>query len=265
MGLAAGGDAARGKPVMKLTVQFADGTSEEHVLQNAEHFADALRARDVPLQRRCGRLHRPWPAPLLRAEPRQEGAALEIVLESYDNDIVPTTVAITAGDEPVAPRGSVERVTAPQAAPAPVPRRSRPKAGGKGDAPLPETKPIVWPPNKTRVLVIGGGSSHNFGQFFGGTDVATLNAAGFSVNYTEDRDQAAAELGNADVARDQRQPPVLRHARVPEGAVRFRRGRQGPGDAAPWHLDGYSDRPELNADDRRRRRSRSRQASRSSP
>ena len=66
--------------------------------------------------------------------------------------------------------------------------------------PLPETKPIVWAPGKTKVLIIGGGSSHNFGQFFGGTDGATLSAAGFSVNYTEDRDQAAAEIGKADVA-----------------------------------------------------------------
>ena len=44
-----GGDAARGKPVMKVTVQFADGTSEEHVLRNGEHFADALVRADVPL------------------------------------------------------------------------------------------------------------------------------------------------------------------------------------------------------------------------
>jgi type 1 glutamine amidotransferase len=58
----------------------------------------------------------------------------------------------------------------------------------------------VWAPGKTKVLVIGGGSSHDFGKFFGGTDVATLSAAGFSVNYTEDRDQAAAEIGKADVA-----------------------------------------------------------------
>ena len=50
------------------------------------------------------------------------------------------------------------------------------------------------------MLIIGGGSSHNFGRFFGGTDSATLEAAGFSVNYTEDRDQAAAEIGKADVA-----------------------------------------------------------------
>src|SRR5262245_11216403 len=75
-----------------------------------------------------------------------------------------------------------------------------PKEGGRGDAPLPETKPIVWAPGKTKVLIIAGGSSHNFGKFFGETDSATLGAAGFSVNYTEDRDQAAAELGKADVA-----------------------------------------------------------------
>ncbi len=58
----------------------------------------------------------------------------------------------------------------------------------------------MWAPGKTKVLIIAGGSSHNFGQFFGATDGATLSAAGFSVNYTEDRDQAAAEIGNADVA-----------------------------------------------------------------
>ena len=75
-----------------------------------------------------------------------------------------------------------------------------PKEGGKGDAPLPASKPIVWAAGKTKVLVIGGGSSHDFDKFFGGTDVATLTAAGFSVNYTEDRDQAAAEIGKADVA-----------------------------------------------------------------
>lgn len=75
-----------------------------------------------------------------------------------------------------------------------------PREGGRGDGPLPETRPIVWAAGKTKVLVIGGGSSHDFGRFFGGTDTATLASAGFSVNYTEDRDQAAAEIGKADVA-----------------------------------------------------------------
>lgn len=75
-----------------------------------------------------------------------------------------------------------------------------PKTGGKNDRPLPSFAPIAWEPGKTKVLLISGGSSHKFAEFFGATDSATLRAAGFSVNYTEDRDQAAAELAAADVA-----------------------------------------------------------------
>ncbi len=75
-----------------------------------------------------------------------------------------------------------------------------PKEGGKNDRPMPATENVKWEAGKTRVLVIGGGSSHKFTEFFGATDPAFLRAAGFSVHYTEDRDQAAAELAGADVA-----------------------------------------------------------------
>ncbi|MEO6246158.1 MAG: ThuA domain-containing protein, partial [Opitutaceae bacterium] len=83
---------------------------------------------------------------------------------------------------------------------APVVVDATPKTGGKNDRPLPPVTTVTWEPGKTRVLLIGGGSSHDFTKFFGGTDSATLRAAGYSVNYTEDRDQAAAELAGADVA-----------------------------------------------------------------
>ena len=110
-----------------------------------------------------------------------------------------------------------------------------------------ETKPIAWAPGKTKVLVIGGGSSHNFGAFFGGTDVATLDAAGFSVNYTEDRDQAAAELGNADVAvisvnRQFFDTPEYRKALFDFAAAGKGLVMLHPGT---WY--GYTDWPELNA------------------
>lgn len=75
-----------------------------------------------------------------------------------------------------------------------------PKEGGRGDAALPAADEIKWEAGKTKVLIIGGGSSHKFTEFFKTTDSATLRAAGFSVNYTEDRDQAAKELPGADVA-----------------------------------------------------------------
>ncbi len=92
------------------------------------------------------------------------------------------------------------RAEAGPGGPSAAPQTGGPKEGGRGDGPLPETRPIVWAPGKTKVLVIGGGSSHDFVRFFGGTDVATLAAAGLGVNYTEDREQAAEELARADVA-----------------------------------------------------------------
>jgi type 1 glutamine amidotransferase len=83
---------------------------------------------------------------------------------------------------------------------APPPGTVGPKEGGRGDTPLPERQPVVWAPGKTRVLMIGGGSSHPYNTVYHPLDTAILEAAGYTVNYTEDRDQAAAELGGADVA-----------------------------------------------------------------
>jgi uncharacterized protein len=215
-----GGDAARGTPAMKVTVSFADGTTQEHVLKNGEHFADTFGRAQVPLSADAGDFTRRGQLRYFALNLGKRAPLSKIVLESYDADIVPVTVAITASTEPSTgpgpssgsgqgpgagpaqdrPTGAGQTpATSPAQAPA-TPAGDRPKAGGRGDAPLPETKPIVWAPGKTKVLVIGGGSSHNFAQFFGATDGATLSAAGFSVNYTEDRDQAAAEIGKADVA-----------------------------------------------------------------
>ena len=164
---------------------------------------------EVPLSTDAGDFTRRGQLRYFAVNLGKKGPLSKIVLESFDNDIVPATVAITASEEPAT---TVKRCRAAtphrqhamprqqRRSPQRRPLRRHPKEGGRGDAPLPETKPIVWAPGKTKVLIIGGGSSHDFGRFFGGTDVATLAAAGFSVNYTEDRDQAAAEIGKADVA-----------------------------------------------------------------
>ncbi len=72
-----GGDAARGTPAMKVTVQFADGTSEEHVLKNGEYFADTFDARRRTDERRCRGLHASRSVALLRAQSEEEGGALE--------------------------------------------------------------------------------------------------------------------------------------------------------------------------------------------
>jgi type 1 glutamine amidotransferase len=97
------------------------------------------------------------------------------------------------------------------------------------------------------VLIIGGGSAHDFGVSFGATDRATLEAAGFSVNYTEDRDQAATEIGNADVAvisvnRQFFDTPAYRKALFDFAAAGKGLVMLHPGT---WY--GYAQWPELNA------------------
>ena len=263
----AGGDAARGTPAMKVTVYFADGTTQEHVLKNGEHFADTFGRADVPLSADAGDFTRRGQLRYFALNLGKKAPLSKIVLEGFDNDVVPVTVAhhgeygsgcghvVHFGAQPALSTTSAPSTGSGQA---PAPAGDRPKAGGRGDGPLPETKPIVWAPGKTKVLIIGGGSSHNFGQFFGATDSATLNAAGFSVNYTEDRDQAAAEIGKADVAvisvnRQFFDTPEYRKALFDFAAAGKGLVMLHPGT---WY--GFAQWPELNADDRRRRRARSR-------
>ncbi len=244
-----GGDASRGAPAMKVVVHFADGSTEEHVLKNGEHIADTFGRAAVPLSTDAGDFTRRGQLRYFALNLGKKAALTKIALESYDTDIVPVTVAITASADP-APSTGAGQATAGSAGSSPstgAGQAAGPKEGGRGDAPLPETKPIVWAPGKTKVLIIAGGSSHNFGQFFGTTDGATLSAAGFSVNYTEDRDQAAAEIGNADVAvvsvnRQFFDTPAYRKALFDFAAAGKGLVMLHPGT---WY--GFAEWPELNA------------------
>ena len=72
-----GGDAARGKPVLKVTAHFADGRTEAHVLENGRHFAELGSTGSGAAQPACRRLHAARPAALLRGQPQGQGAALQ--------------------------------------------------------------------------------------------------------------------------------------------------------------------------------------------
>ena len=74
---------------MKVTVQFADGTSEEHVLQNGEYFADALVRADVPRSVDAGDFTGRGQLRYFSLNLSKKAALSKIVLESYDNDVVP--------------------------------------------------------------------------------------------------------------------------------------------------------------------------------
>jgi uncharacterized protein len=246
-----GGEAARGRPVMKVVVFFADGTTEEHVLKNGEQFADTTVRAEVPLSADAGDFTRRGQVRYFAINLGKKAALSKIVLESFDNDVAPATVAITAGDDPVVKTAAGgPAVPSQSAAPAGQganPAPANPKQGGRGDAPLPETKPIVWTAGKTKVLIIGGGSSHDFGRFFGGTDAATLSAAGFSVNYTEDRDQAAAEIGKADVAVISVNRQFFDTPEYRKALLDFAGRGKGIVMLHPGTWYGYAEWPELNA------------------
>ena len=200
-------------PALKATVVYEGGEKEEFTFFNGIHFSDYIRPVEVPGSKGIEGLADGQEPRLLTLELTKKGIAKTLILESpAENKTPPVIVAVTADIEGKGPapldadvskrppppakgkgkgKAKNEAVSAPE---------TGPKEGGKGDGPLVPAAPVQWEAGKTRVLVIGGGSSHNFKDFFGTTDVATLKAAGFTVHYTEDRDQAAAELANADVA-----------------------------------------------------------------
>ena len=187
--------------VLKVTVNHSAGAAEVFELKNGEAFADYNREIEVPGSAfvegvvNRGQLRR-ITLPVANAAP-----ITKLVLESLDNGVTAVVAAITAdisGEGPKPAKGAP--VSREEKKPGASTAETGPKEGAKGDGPLVAATPVNWEAGKTKVLVIGGGSSHNFAKFFGETDVATLKAAGFTVHYTEDRDQAAAELANADVA-----------------------------------------------------------------
>lgn len=191
-----GGDKARGQPAMTVHVDYADGDKESIVLKNGEHFADYIGKAEVPLSEDAGDFTRRGQLRYFAINLKKKGALKKVTLETSGSIVTPCTVAITASTEPAKLEAAKPQANAQAGGAA----ETGPKEGGKGDGPLVAATPVQWEAGKTKVLVIGGGSSHNFAKFFGETDVATLKAAGFTVHYTEDRDQAAAELANADVA-----------------------------------------------------------------
>jgi putative heme-binding domain-containing protein len=190
-------------PALKATVIYEGGEKEEFTFLNGVHFSDYIRPTEVPGSKYVEGLTDGQQMRLLTLELTKKGIAKTLILESpAGNRTAPVIVAVTADIEGKGPRtvvppsgGSGEPAKAGTTI-----HEQTPKEGGKGDGPLVPAAPVNWEAGKTRVLVIGGGSSHNFKDFFGTTDVATLKAAGFTVHYTEDRDQAATELKNADAA-----------------------------------------------------------------
>jgi uncharacterized protein len=264
-------------PALKATVVYEGGEKEEFTLLNGIHFSDYIRPVEVPGSKGIDGLADGQEPRLLTLELTKKAVAKTLILESpAGNKTPPVIIAITADIEGKGPAPLSADASKRQPPPARGKGKAKaaqapetgPKEGGKGDGPLVPAAPIVWEGEnpkvltrqfgeknlkqvwkrgKTKVLVIGGGSSHNFAEFFGKTDVATLKAAGFSVNYTEDRDQAAKELANADVAIISVNRKFFDTAAYRKALFEFAAAGKGIVMLHPGTWYGFPGWPELNA------------------
>lgn len=251
---------------LRAVALYADGEREVFQLINGVHFSDYIRPVEVPGSRYVEGLTDGQQMRLLTLELSRAVPVKTLVLESPTNNrTVPVIAAITAdiegriGFQPV--QGTAGLQPGPNAkgkgkgkgkangegkAQAAMPLTG-PKEGGQGDGPLVPAATVQWKSGKTKVLVIGGGSSHDFANFFGTTDVATLKAAGLSVHYTEDRDQASAELANADVAVISVNRKFFDTAAYRKALFDFAAAGKGIVMLHPGTWYGYQAWPELNA------------------
>ncbi len=252
-------------PALKATVVYASGEKEEFTFVNGVHFSDYIRPTEVPGSRYVEGITDGQQMRLLTLELTKKGPAKTLILESpAGNKTAPVVAAITADIEgragfqpatsgPGILPGKAKGPGKKKAGKMPATPESggtpelQPKSGGQGDGPLVPASTPQWEPGKTKVLVIGGGSSHNFKDFFGTTDVATLKAAGYSVHYTEDRDQAAAELSNADVAVISVNRKFFDTAAYRKALFDFAAAGKGIIMLHPGTWYGYANWPELNA------------------
>lgn len=252
-------------PALKATVVYASGKQQVFTFVNGLHFSDYVRPIEVPGSKYVEGITEGQQMRLLTLELTQAGPARTLILESpAGNKTAPVIAAVTAdieGRGPAALRADAGQRPPPPARAGPkgqakgkgkraeptVRAEDAPKTGGQGDGPLVPAKPVQWQDGKTRVLVIGGGSSHKFAEFFGTTDVATLTTAGFSVHYTEDRDQAAAELANADVAVISVNRKFFDTSAYRRALMAFAASGKGIVMLHPGTWYGYTNWPELNA------------------
>lgn len=161
------------KDVAKVTVHYADGQSEELTLQNGVEIADWNGATDVPGSKSARALVKYGQVRWFTKNLRHPGMISSLTLESFDTGVSPTFVAITA-DSSSAPLEVKEAAVAP--------------------------KEFKWAPGTTHVLILGGGSSHDFNRWFNEADSATLAVPGkISVNYTDNPADLPSALKDVDV------------------------------------------------------------------
>lgn len=203
-----GGGAGANTPAMNAVIHYAGGSVERVVLRAGHEFADYIRRIDVPGSQFAAGIARKKNVRTFVITPERSEAVVKLVLESPENRIAATTIAITAE---VAESAAVPAPLPPPAAvPAPVPAPPAKPAPTAKPAPGPDDPRTTLPTGQKfsdpkpagtlRVLLAGAGGSHDFPRFFLKQDAATLKAAGgIDTAATPNVDEALMLMPEADV------------------------------------------------------------------
>jgi putative heme-binding domain-containing protein len=199
-----------GLPVTKVTLHFAGGGTEEMVLKNGVEFADYIGRFDVPGSKEAPELLQRGQLRWFSKEVKGRDVIERISLESFDNSVAPVFVGITA--ELAEPFVSSASPSAALQKPARLPSVGDPApVGSQGvkeqsgalfaaDASGKARGTGVTGANSTQVLIVGGGSSHDFGRWFNLEDSKTLSAdSQAAVRYTDIPDDILSTLKDLDV------------------------------------------------------------------
>jgi type 1 glutamine amidotransferase len=204
--------------VLKINVVYADGQKESIVCKNGTEFADYFHRVDVPGSKFVEVLSNKHQMRFFTKALTRTAPIEKIVLESFAASAAPTIVAMTAelaegdgstGFQPVRPAAILAADSPASEPPARIAGgRTAGTAVLRGDAdasfkpqfsdPVPQP-PATKPANGPRVLLVGGGSSHDFVKFFGGTDKATLAPVCGWVDFTQNANGVPAILDRVDV------------------------------------------------------------------
>jgi type 1 glutamine amidotransferase len=153
-------------------------------------FIDYVSRNDVPGSKRVDGIVQRHHVRYFSLPVAERSPIVSLVLESYKNGISPTTLAITADSNEPKPRSKSE--AKPVVPTPPAPPKSLPPSG--------ERLPAKVEKGQLRVLLIGGGSSHDFERFFHAADSQTLKKdPNLLTAYTSNGEEAVALMPNADV------------------------------------------------------------------
>jgi len=164
-------------PAVKLTWVYADGQREERVLVDGTEFADWIGRHEVPGSTWVDLLAEDsWgQARTFHVDPARSDVVVDtLVLESFDNHLAPTFLALTAelgSASPLGPPGS-------------SPASSSSSAAAAAPPPL---------------LLFGGGSSHDYPRWFDQEARATLATLDLPLAYTDSPAELARALDSLSV------------------------------------------------------------------